>query len=37
MEAVNTSDFSQTVLFDVKLFNKKSIEILNGVDRVSVK
>ena len=37
MEAVDTSDLSQTVLFYVKFFNEESIQVLNGVDRVSIK
>ena len=37
MKAVNTCNLSQTVLFYVKLLNKKSIQILDSVNRVSVK
>ena len=37
MKAVDTSDLSQTVLFYVKFFNEESIQVLNGVDRVSIK
>ena len=37
VEAVDTSDLSQTVLFYVKFFNEESIQVLNGVDRVSIK
>ena len=37
MKAVNTCNLSQTVLFYVKLLNEKSIQILDSVNRVSVK
>ena len=37
MKAVNTCNLSQTVLFYVKLLNEQSVQILDSVNRVSVK